>query len=424
MATSRQPLQLSEPKKELMRVYKGSRAMTGSQRGYGAPYAPILPSNAMEDYYHDITGKEVTDFDPKTHTIVGTIGEGGQRIDYPTNEAMPSWMPKFSPQYSGPMAKAQPYAGPMARTTDSKPLNLGSYFKNNAVGVKPSTQVTPSDVKANASAIVPTKSIAEEQADYIRKRGGRTAADADAEAIRSGMKNYQEMTGFDISTEEGRRQSQNAALLRGGHAKAMTYYDKGGQYDQLRDAAVKKHWEGDNWVGNNPVTGAFRDPATGEEWGSEQAFRFNQKTTLTNPTQEDIADNVRKNFDVTTTPPANQTYAYPSQIGPTNGPENMDFGPLRKAARNYRLGQSWKSATTGPTDYAGLSELVRNNASADAGFDGVNPLQSTQRTRHDTGFMKDEAIGPYGGSVKRAPSTRPVFNLPNQNLVRKNPFKR
>lgn len=250
--------------------------------------------------------------------------------------------------------------------------------------------VGPADVKAAAA--MPQKSIAEEQADYIRSRGGRTAADVSAQDAYNGQMNYKEMTGFDISTAEGRRQSENAALLRGGHAKAMTYYDKGGQYDKARDAAVKKHFSGQDYVGNNPLTGAFMDARTGEEWGSEQAFRFNQKTNLTNPTAEDIEDNTRKYYDVTTTPP----------------PESPEVKALKarfKAAGEEDVRNSQYRAA----DNASLAASIAEQA-ADPAFQASKFAASTRpedvalRARVRSSSLNDDSLNNVSAAQYASPS--------------------
>jgi hypothetical protein len=143
-------------------------------------------------------------------------------------------------------------------------------------------KVTPSDVKANAAkAMPPTNSIAEQQADYIRSRGGRTAAEADAEFESNLRKDYSEATGFDINTAEGRRKSFQAALQRGGHADAMARNLRAGKYEYLdpnsdagmkaSEAARQKLFTGNDWVGENQLTGEFRDNE-GNSWDSYDAF--------------------------------------------------------------------------------------------------------------------------------------------------------
>ncbi len=147
-------------------------------------------------------------------------------------------------------------------------------------------QVTPSDVKANAQMSVKPqaqqKSVAEQQADYIRSRGGRTAAEADAEFESNLRKDYSEATGFDINTAEGRRKSFQAALQRGGHADAMARNLRAGKYAYLdpnsdagmraSEAARQKLFKGDDWVGENQLTGEYRDNS-GNSWDSYDAFK-------------------------------------------------------------------------------------------------------------------------------------------------------
>jgi hypothetical protein len=141
--------------------------------------------------------------------------------------------------------------------------------------------VGPADVKANAAIPPPQKSIAEQQADYIRSRGGRTAADADKEFESNLRKDYSEATGFDIDTAEGRRKSFSAALQRGGHADAMARNLRAGKYAYLdpnsdagmkaSDAAYQKHFKGKDWVGDNPLTGEMKD-VDGNIWDSQDAY--------------------------------------------------------------------------------------------------------------------------------------------------------
>jgi hypothetical protein len=147
-------------------------------------------------------------------------------------------------------------------------------------------QVTPSDVKANAQMNAKPqaqqKSIAEQQADYIRSRGGRTAAEADAEFESNLRKDYSEATGFDINTAEGRRKSFQAALQRGGHADAMARNLRAGKYEYLdpnsdagmraSEAARQKLFTGNDWVGENQLTGEFKSPA-GDVYPTYDAFK-------------------------------------------------------------------------------------------------------------------------------------------------------
>jgi hypothetical protein len=261
-------LKLSEADDAPIQVYGGRRkakpaawaADAMPYYGFGVPQPDL-----EEDYYTDVTGKEIEGpFDPKRHKKIGEIKDG-IRVPFSENSPLPSWMPKFGPAYSGPMARQQPYSGPMARPTG----NQAAPFK--IPSIKP--QSTPDAVRASAQTSpaqeARQKSIAEEQADYIRKRGGRTAEDVSAQDAYNKQMNYKEMTGFDISTAEGRRQSENAALLRGGHADAMARNLRAGKYAYLdpnsdagmraSDAAFKKHFEGKDWVGDNPLTGQYKD---------------------------------------------------------------------------------------------------------------------------------------------------------------------
>lgn len=174
-------------------------------------------------------------------------------------------------------------------------------LKNRSAGVTgnvadPSTsrpaKITPADVKAAAkespAAAAQQKSVAEQQAEYIRSKGGRTAAEADAEFESNLRKDYSEATGFDINTAEGRRKSFQAALQRGGHANARALNMRAGKYAYLdpnsdagmkaRDTAYQKAWgpqgEFDKGIraGVNPLTGQYKATLDGPAYGSKELY--------------------------------------------------------------------------------------------------------------------------------------------------------
>lgn len=141
--------------------------------------------------------------------------------------------------------------------------------------------VGPADVKANAAIPPPQKSIAEQQADYIRSRGGRLAYEADNEMEQGLRESYRKATGFDLNTASGRQASFEAALQRGGHNHAHARNMRVGQYAYLdpksdagmraSEAARQKLFKGDDWVGDNQLTGQYRD-VNENVWDSMDAY--------------------------------------------------------------------------------------------------------------------------------------------------------
>ena len=142
--------------------------------------------------------------------------------------------------------------------------------------------VGPADVKANATIPPPQKSIAEQQADYIRSRGGRLAYEADNEIEQGLRESYRKTYGYDLNTAAGRQASFEAALQRGGHNDAMARNLKAGKYAYLdpnsdagmraSEAARQKLFaKGGNWVGDNQLTGEYMD-VNENLWDSRNAY--------------------------------------------------------------------------------------------------------------------------------------------------------
>lgn len=269
-----------------IRVYKGTRARQGYYGPtYGVP-SGMLNQAGSEDFYTDETGKPIEGpFDPKRHSVIGDIKDG-IRTPYQTNSDRPDWLPRFGPQYSGPMARPQPYSGPMARPSGNQAaVNPMDAVRKTFPKETQAPQSTPDAVRASAqtspAAAAQQKSVAEQQAEYLRSRGMRTAAEADTEFESNLRKDYSQATGFDINTAEGRRASFQAALQRGGHADAMARNLRAGKYAYLdpnsdagmkaSDAAYQKHFKGKDWVGDNPLTGEIKD-VDGNIWDSQDAY--------------------------------------------------------------------------------------------------------------------------------------------------------
>ncbi len=387
-------------------------------------------------------------------------------------------------------------------------------------GKTPAAPITPADVKANAGMSTQTpvqqKSIAEQQADYIRSRGRRTAAEADAEFESNLRKDYSEATGFDIDTAEGRRKSFQAALQRGGHADAMARNLRAGKYSYLDsdafipetvgvkgkgavtygERARSKHFatpepnkdgpyilKGGDWVGNNVVTGEFKD-REGNIWGNEGQFRNSQRGESGMVETDGMPEWMSPSLKYQTPPDelaTNQAQAYAnnaiadalrrqqldaenarkragaenyanlsaalagkikseraakgrtSAIGPDGAKTEIsvepdfttedyirqginmeeqgrksqipqgfpDFQSLRRATRNFNMANNWKSSTTGPTNYSGVSDLVR-----------LMPQ-----------FSEPRRVGAFGGGPIRVPNFRPEFPRMTDNLIKNNPFK-
>lgn len=381
-------LKLSEADDTPVQVYKGikKRKLPDVSQWSGLSNLEI-----DEDFYQDVTGNPITNFDPKKHKVVGDIKDG-IRVPFSENQPMPSWMPKFAPAYSGPMARQQPYSGPMARPTgnQSAPFKIPS--------LKP--QSTPDAVRASAQTSpaqeARQKSVAEQQADYLRSRGMRTAVEADTEFESNLRKDYSEATGFDINTAEGRRKSFQAALQRGGHADAMARNLRAGKYAYLdpnseagrkavnsayekRFAPPKKEprekggWfpemereetpdirSGGDWVGNNPLTGEFKD-REGNIWGSERAFDISQRGEAGMVESDEMPSFMDEKF---------------SWEDPQNDPlkDAVRMGGLPAGFNNPAdIGPDMKGYDQQKFDF--LKARVRANALGDNSLDGMSSLQ-------------------------------------------------
>jgi hypothetical protein len=244
-----------------------------------------------EDFYHDELGKEVTGFHPSTHNVIGTLGEGNQRIRNQEKATLPDGFPKFGPAYSGPLARPQPYSGPMARPSGDKPLELGSLMRGGAPSPASNPAAVANGVRANA-AMPQQLSIADQQAADIRKRGGMTAADQTAQDIDFGNQMYNKAN---PNAPVGSLAAREAALarIRPNVLQASGLYeykDKNGQMNFAgtspdamnpmtrqthREGAYQKHFgqEDGPWVGDNPMTGKYKDPNEGDIWDSADAYR-------------------------------------------------------------------------------------------------------------------------------------------------------
>ena len=256
-------------------------------------------------------------YDEKIHRLAGTLGwsqgktSGGQMSYSPMfNDA---WVAKYTDPEGNQWDSEDAYkqSGMAPRDLDGLTPEERAKKPNQKIA---STPVGPADVKANAAIPAPQKSIAEQQADYIRSRGGRTAAEADNEMNAGLRKEYSKLYGYDIDTAEGRQASFSAALgrmrpnaLQANGIKEFKRADGSiGAYSTLPDAIIPestangssgttyreraygKHFatpeagtngtpymSGGNWTGNNPVTGDFKDPE-GNIWAGEKAFRNSQ----------------------------------------------------------------------------------------------------------------------------------------------------
>lgn len=294
-----QPFKLSQ--KPLMNVYKGRRPFTpshGDEYGFGAI------SGGEEDFYHDEVGNEVTDFNPKTHSVIGTLGaenvssitgkKSYQRIRNPEGSSpLPAGFPKFGPAYSGPMANPQPYSGPMARPSGDKPLNLGSLMSGGNTVLTAPAAVTPDAVRASA-AQPQQLSIADQQAADIRKSGRMTASDQTAQDLDFGNQMYNKAN---PNAPVGSLAAREAALARirpnvlqgnglyeyktksGGTNLASTSPDAMTPYSGQtnREVAYQKQFgAGGNWVGDNPLTGEVK--IGGKNFSSQGAYEASQDT--------------------------------------------------------------------------------------------------------------------------------------------------
>ena len=295
------PLKLDD--KPLIRVYKGTRSRPSySGPTYGVPAGAL--SGGSEDYYQDEDGKEITGFDPKLHSVYGSIGEGGKRLPYGVANS----------------GDVDPFEGQEGTMQQAILNGMPKAAKSNTTA---SPAATATAVRASAAGPAPQMSIGDQMAADIRKRGGRTAQDAEDEMNAGLRKAYSKSSGFDIDTASGRQASYDAALDRmrpnALQANGLREFKRPdgsvGAYSTLPDAIIPesrangsagvtyreraygKHFatpeptgksggwfgggetpmirSGGNWTGNNPVTGEFKDPE-GNIWTGEKAFRNSQ----------------------------------------------------------------------------------------------------------------------------------------------------
>ena len=410
MATQPEPFKLQQ--KPLMRVYEGKRPY---RRAAGDDYGFGPVSGGEEKFYHDELGNEVTGFDPKTHQVVGTLGEGNRRIRGDQGIVnQPFAGPRLSPAYSGPMARRpEPTDGAIIyRGNQNKPLNLGGIMSGAsqpAATAAPAAPTNPADaVRAQAAGPAPQLSIAEQQREDIRKRGGMTAEDFDRENVAHGNRIYKERYGDDITTVSGRLSAKEKALerirpraLTGSGVREITNPDGSvsgvstlpdalipGTSVTNRERALGRHFatpqagtngtpfvSGGNWTGNNPVTGEFKDPE-GNIWPDEATFRRSQKGDVETDgppagmnTNEPVFSWNKPDYIPAVGSPDHYKRgnhnAYPKTDLP-NPTNNLDFGPLRKAMGEFQTNERLKSGRA-PVRY-------------DNGLTGYQPVEPTMST--------------------------------------------
>jgi hypothetical protein len=435
-------LTLSPNDSSPIQAYKGTRKRKLPEASY---WSGLNNFEVDEDFYQDVTGKPITNFDPKTHSVVGGIDSNGVRTKY-GNEAMPSWMPKFGPQYSGPMARPQPYSGPMAKPTGNRTsASLTDAVRKTFPNATTAPQSAPDAVRASAQATTaPTdaqKTIAQRQADDIRASGRLTANDQSAQ-IAASIKDP--------------NSAFNAAMARGGHADAHARNMRVGKYAHFdpdafipetvgvkgkgavtyRERAYGKHFatpeptgttggwfpeetpfirKGGDWVGNNILTGEFKDPE-GNIWGNEGQFRNSQRGE---------AGMV-------------ETDGRPDWMGPEFSWESKDYDPIADSVRmggglpkDPEIGPLQnREPTTGPskrefTD-ARLGEFLRARMKGyQAGDHSLDSLTSGQY--HDPSFLHftkgNTAQGRWGdvdpsvGSIYYGNEQDPLFERAASGLT-------
>lgn len=224
----------------------------------------------------------------------------------------------------------------------------------------PAQPVSPSVPAAVVAAAKGPKTIAEQQADDIRARGGMTAKEQDsmlAAAIKDPNSAF------------------NAAFARGGHARAMAL-NRGDGYEAARKKAYEKAWgAGGEWDtgergGENPLTGQFRD-LKGYDWDSYDAFKqsgalegINNYPEPVTPTPEPTFSWEKPDYSATADrlrlSGIKPTGDAPVPFGPTNGPENIDFAPLRRARATFYTNQRITDAAMAPTKTFDPLTAVRN----------------------------------------------------------------
>jgi len=430
-------LKLSESDNSPVSVYRGTkkRKMPDVSQWAGMNIPDI-----EESFYQDVAGNPITNFDPKTHTIVGDIRDG-IRVPHGKDQPMPSWMPKFAPAYSGPMARQQPYSGPMARPTGNQaaPLKIPS--------LKP--QSTPDAVRASAQTSPAQdsrqKTIAEEQADYIRRKGGRLASDADAEMEQGLREMYRKSTGFDLNSAAGRQASFEAALQRGGHADAMARNLKAGKYAYLdtnsdagmraSEAARQKLFTGNDWVGDNQLTGQYKD-VENNVWDSQDAYNqsgMNPNAPKVEPSREILTDEQRaastiRGLETNYDPEMMQFSFFRDQLNPTGRSMRRFQETEAQDYANKAIADSIKerdAPVMGP-DMKGWSNQVANflRARVGANAEGDDSLDNMGTGEYfDPNFLhrtKGNAVNDLGRdpSAGYAPDTDNVSGFTNGFGVR------
>jgi len=217
---------------------------------------------------------------------------------------------------------------------------------------------TPAAVAASAAQ---PKTTAQLQQEYLASKNIRTATQNDAD-LAAAMKDP--------------NSAFNAAMIRGGHSRSHAI-NNGYGLEEARKKAYQKAWgaggEFDRGErgGENPLTGAFRDIQE-NTWDSYDAFKQSGALDGTNnypepvtPTPEPTFSWEKPDYNATADrvrmtglkPPTSDPF---DPIGPTNGPENIDFGPLRKARATFYANKRVSDAAMAPTNTFDPVSAVRN----------------------------------------------------------------
>lgn len=156
---------------------------------------------------------------------------------------------------------------------------------------KKTATVVPSGVAQQS--VPPQKTIHEQQVDDIHKRGMLTADEQDKRLNEFGTRAWNEAY---PKEQIGSYEAFQAAMKRGGHADAMARNLRSGKYAYLdpnspegrkaTEEAYNRHFTGQNWAGENPVTGEYKHKYGGQAFSSKGAWEASQNPELLGMEQE------------------------------------------------------------------------------------------------------------------------------------------
>lgn len=284
------PLKLEDTKPEgPIRAYSGTRKKHGKlsdlNRRLVGPAMAAQMEAMDEDYYQDENGKEITNFNDKTHTVFGTINAEGKRIP---ND------PKLNSDPDTLTGLLNTRFGAGGRPMYPMSVQSGKPKAATPKAATP-TATTPADaVRASAAGPAPQMSIGDRMAADIRKSGRMTAHDQTLQDIDFGNQMYNKAN---PNAPAGSLAAREAALARmrpnvlqgsglyeyktnsGGTNLASTSPDAMTPYSGQtnREVAYQKQFgAGGNWVGDNPLTGEVK--IGGKNFSSQGAYEHSIDT--------------------------------------------------------------------------------------------------------------------------------------------------